>query len=66
MSILGVLTVITAFIINTYPVAIAVGMIGHALQSSRWLWLRRTGLLLEGIGMDWRRIAEAFRKDAGK
>ncbi len=63
MTPLDILTVVVAFILNTYPVAVAVGLLGHALAASKWDWVRRVGVLLEAIGMDWKRVAEAFRKE---
>jgi hydrogenase/urease accessory protein HupE len=69
MTPLDILTVVLAFVINSYPIAVAVGLLGHALAASKWSWVRRVGMVLEGIGMDWKRIAEAFKsapKDGGK
>jgi hydrogenase/urease accessory protein HupE len=69
MTPFDILTVVLAFIINTAPIAVAVGLLGHALTASKWAWVRRIGLVLEGIGTDWKRIADAFRsskKDGAK
>lgn len=63
MTILSILTLVVSFIASTAPVAVAVGLLGHALTASKWPWVQRVGLVLEGIGTDWRRVAQAFAKE---
>ena len=42
--------------------AMALGIFGHALVALPWPWAQRIGKACEGIGVDVKRISEAFRK----
>jgi hypothetical protein len=66
MTPLDIVNVATAFALSTAPVAGVVGLVGHALTASKHPTVRRVGLVLEGIGWDWRRVAQAFSKDGSK
>jgi hypothetical protein len=66
MTIVEVVNHVTAFVLATAPIAVSVGAIGHALVASKYGWVKRVGFVLEGIGTDWRRVSEAFKKPAGK
>src|SRR5687768_1404955 len=60
MSITEVVNMVTAFAIATGPVAVTVGVLGHALVASKVPFLQRVGKFLEGFGWDLKRVSEAF------
>ncbi len=61
MSITEVVNMVTAFAVATGPVAVTVGVLGHALVASKIPFLQRVGKILEGIGLDMKRVSEAFK-----
>jgi hypothetical protein len=61
MTITEVVNMVTAFAIATGPIAITMGVLGHALVASKIPFLQRVGKLLEGVGLDLKRVSEAFR-----
>ena len=61
MSVVEVVNVVASFVIATGPVALTVGAIGHALVASRWPAVQRVGKFLEGVGFDWKRVAESIK-----
>jgi hypothetical protein len=66
MSITEVVNMVTAFAIATGPIAITMGVLGHALVASKIPFLQRVGKILEGIGLDLKRVSEAFRDLKGQ
>lgn len=61
MTITEVVNMVTAFAIATGPIAITMGVLGHALVASKIPFLQRVGKILEGAGLDLKRVSEAFR-----
>ena len=54
---------VTAFVIATGPIAVTLGVLGHALVASPWPRLQRIGKFLEAFGWDLKRLSEAFKKN---
>lgn len=54
---------VAAVFVAAGPIAVAIGMLGHALVAlgGEGSKIARVGKALEGIGTDWKRVAEAFK-----
>ena len=63
MTITEAVNMVTAFVIATGPIAVTIGVLGHALVASPWPKLQRVGKFLEAFGWDLKRLSEAFQSE---